>query len=485
MKFDIIIIGGGLGGLTAGAKLSREGKKVLLIEQHDRPGGCATTFKRGDYTMEVGLHEMDGPSPSDIKTKLFNELDVFKNVSFLEIPEFYHFISGRTEITIPHYPEKAAEILKEAFPEEKDGIDSFYSYILYPKKRVVEADAPKDKSLGEFLDSIIRNETLKFALLGNLGYFHDDPYSLSLGYYSAAQLRYLNNGGSFIKGGSQQLSNYLAAYINKHGGEVILNHMVTGFIIEDEKLLGVTYRKKRSPDPDIMRAYGDDIIVNSSVPGLAELLPEKEGAILKNEIGSQKPGASLLTVYFGFKNYLRNIGHKHYCIFVYDESVKSQANILKNNKGDYNKRNFTFIDYGQIDSQLAPEGKSTGALCCTDYLSDWENLTEEEYKSKKDEVAGIFLGRLEKLIPGISAETDYYEVGTPRTVKRYTLNPEGAVYGFEQRPFKQAININKIFDNLHIASAWGRTGGGFSGAIYGGYLCAINILRKRPVSRSV
>jgi all-trans-retinol 13,14-reductase len=65
------------------------------------------------------------------------------------------------------------------------------------------------------------------------------------------------------------------------------------------------------------------------------------------------------------------------------------------------------------------------------------------------------------------------------SVKRYTLNPGGAVYGFEQRPFKSVINVNKIFDNLHIASAWGKTGGGFSGAIYGGYLCAINIIRKK------
>ncbi len=55
------VIGAGLGGLTAGAKLSREGKKVLLIEQHDRPGGYATTFKRGDFILEVGLHEMYGP----------------------------------------------------------------------------------------------------------------------------------------------------------------------------------------------------------------------------------------------------------------------------------------------------------------------------------------------------------------------------------------------------------------------------------------
>ena len=59
-NFDVIIIGGGLGGLTAGAKLAKEGKKVCLIEQHSIPGGCATTFKRKDFIMEVGLHEMDG-----------------------------------------------------------------------------------------------------------------------------------------------------------------------------------------------------------------------------------------------------------------------------------------------------------------------------------------------------------------------------------------------------------------------------------------
>ena len=65
MHYDVIIIGAGLGGLTAGAKLAREGKSVLLLEQHDRPGGCATTFKRRDFTMEVGLHEMDGLHPGD------------------------------------------------------------------------------------------------------------------------------------------------------------------------------------------------------------------------------------------------------------------------------------------------------------------------------------------------------------------------------------------------------------------------------------
>ena len=74
MDQDVIIIGGGLGGLVAGATLAKAGKQVMLIEQHIIVGGCATTFKRKDFTVEVGLHEMDGLNKCDIKRKIFDEL---------------------------------------------------------------------------------------------------------------------------------------------------------------------------------------------------------------------------------------------------------------------------------------------------------------------------------------------------------------------------------------------------------------------------
>ena len=159
--------------------------------------------------------------------------------------------------------------------------------------------------------------------------------------------------------------------------------------------------------------------------------------------------------------------------------MKSQADIIKNNKEDFHKRSFTFVDYGQIDSDLAPKGKSVGVLCCIDYLKDWSHLSKEAYKLKKEDVAKIFIGRLEKLIPGITSEIEYYEVGTSATIKRYTLNPDGAVYGFAQTPSRKGIDTSGLPENLHFASAWGKTGGGFSGAIYGGYLVAYNILRKK------
>jgi all-trans-retinol 13,14-reductase len=479
MRYDIVIIGAGLGGLTAGAKLAKEGKKVLLIEQHSVPGGCATTFKRGLYTLEVGLHEMDGPAPRDMKTKIFNDLGITENVEFIRVPEFYHFVNGKLSVTIPHDPVKAAEILRETFPNESAGIDAFFAQILNPKKKTSGVEISPDISVGEFLDSIITDEQLKLVLLGNLGYFHDDPYSLSLNYYTIAQGSYFNGGASYIKGGSQKLSDHLSEFISSHGGEVILNHLVTGLVFDQEKLTGVTYLKKKESPGETKTAFGDEIIANASMPQVINLLPAAQGMKLKAAIGTQKAGASLLTIYFGFKGKLSSLGHTHYSTFVFDDSVKSQHDIKKNNSDDFSKRSFTFIDYGQIDSDLAPKNRSVGALCCIDYLTDWENLSITDYKAKKEMVARILISRLEKLIPGFMVLIDYYEIGTSATVKRYTLNPEGAVYGFAQVPGKPVIETVQIIDNLHFASAWGKTGGGFSGAIFGGYLCAYNILRKR------
>ena len=479
MTYDVIVVGGGLGGLTAGAKLAREGKKVLLIEQHSQPGGCATTFRRHGFTLEVGLHEMDGPSARDMKNRIFSELEVFDNVQFIKVPEFYRFENNRINITIPHDPVAASSILKEQFPEDNAGIDEYFSQILNPKKKAASEGTHEDISVGEYLDSIIKNEDLKLILLGNLGYFHDDPYSLSLAYYSLAQGSYFNYGASYIKGGSQILSDHLADYIIKHGGNVVLNHLVTAINEEDGKLTGVVYREKGKANSEILKASGDEIIVNAALPQLAELLPEELRPTLVEKISKQRTGASLLTVYFGFKANLRTLGNKHYSTFFFDSSINSQKEILANNMGDYSRRSFAFVDYGQIDSALAPEGKSVGSICCIDYTSIWDKLSMEEYKAYKEEVARIFIKRLDKYIPGISDTIEYYEVGTPATIRRYTLNPEGAVYGFAQTPGRAITDTADLPGNLHIASAWGKTGGGFSGAIYSGYLCAINILRKR------
>ena len=480
MKYDIIIIGAGLGGLTAGAKLAREGKKVLLIEQHDRPGGCATTFRRSDFTMEVGLHEMDGLHQGDLKIKIFRDLGISDRVEFIPVPEFYRFINERHDIVIPHDPGRAKETLLNHFPGQEAGIEQYFHHVLNARKIISESGGGPEKSVGQFLDQIISDEDLKLVLLGNLGYFHDDPYTLSLDYYLTAQGSYYGGRANFIRGGSQMLSSALMQIITEHGGTVRLKRLATGIAYAGKKPVGVTHENSRGRNKESRTDLAAQIIVNAAVPNLADsLLSKSDGKILSGAIQKNRIGASLLTVYFGFKKPLKTLGNKHYSTFIFDPSVRSQSDILANNHSDFSTRSFTFVDYSQVDSGLAPAGKSVGAACCVDYPEDWEGMLREEYVRLKSDVAYAITDRCERFIPGFRDAVEYVEVATSLTVKRFTLNPEGAVYGFAQHPDRPTVYLSMLPDNIHIASAWGKFGGGFSGAIYSGYMTAFDILRKR------
>jgi all-trans-retinol 13,14-reductase len=478
MQYDVIIIGGGLGGLIAGAKLSKEGKQVLLLEQHDRPGGCATTFTRKEFTMEVGLHEMDGLHPTDGKVKIFNDLGLFDGVEYLPVPEFYRFLHGKTDLVMPHDREAAVSMLKSNFPEEANGIDTYFDRLMNARRiNILERDKP-DISIGEYLDTIFTNEEIKLVLLGNLGYFHDDPYSLSLRYFSIAESAYFNGRANFIRGGSQMLSDKLVSVIREHGGKVLLSHRVTSIEVKGETVTSVTFINTLPGDHVPVTAAARSFVANAALPQVAGMMSAGSGEEILKEIAGHPLGASLLTVYYGFSTSLRDLGHAYYSTFVFDESVKHQRDIRANNRADFANRGFTFVDYSQLDAGLAPAGKSVGAICCIDYLGDWEHLSRKEYNEKKKHVAEVMTGRLEKLIPGVSRHIAHTEVGTSKTVQRYTLNPGGAVYGFAQLPNRTLIKSTGAFSNLYIASAWGKFGGGFSGAIFSGYMTAVDMLRE-------
>jgi phytoene dehydrogenase-like protein len=504
MKYDAIIIGAGLGGLTAGAKLAKEGKKVLLIEQHTIPGGCATTFKRKDLTVEVGLHEMDGLDKDDPKIKIFQDLGVLDNVHFVRVPEFYRYINPRVDIVVPDDYEKAIDVLVQRFPNEEKGIKKFFKVIVNVRNEANKVPREKWKfvallpvfpifyrnvmlrqngTLGRFLDSIIQDEDLKLVLLANLGYYHDNPYTMSLLYYSVAQGSYFSGGGHFIKGGSQKLSDYLASVIESNGGEIILRHLVTEIIVENNKAIGVRYRKTSGSNTEMHEAYGNSIVANAAIPNVVnELLPPSEARdTLASAVAKQEVACSLISLYLGFKRPPKELGNKHYSKFVSGENVSNQSDWVKNCREDWSQRGFVFVDYSQIDSELTPENKGLGVICAIDYLSDWESLNKKEYKHKKEEVAQVLIGRLNKLIPGIKEEIEYYEVGTPKTIKRYTLNPEGTAYGFAQIPEqsgRKRIQHKSPIENLYFASAWTMPGHGFTGAILSGYWCAGEVLKQ-------
>ncbi|SPQ01529.1 conserved hypothetical protein [Candidatus Sulfobium mesophilum] len=503
MGYDVVIVGGGLGGLTAGAKLAKEGKKVFLIEQHNKPGGYATTFKRNGYTVEAGLHEMDGLDEDDIKPKIFKDLKVFDNVEFIRVPEFYRFVNERVDIVVPDNAEKAIATFIKKFPEDEQGIRKFFKVIVDLRREIWKLPREKwkvflalpifplvfrnlvsyrNETVGKFLDSIVKSDDLKLVLIGNLGYYHNDPYTMSMLYYAAGQGSYYSGGGWYIKGGSQKLSDYLSRVITDNGGEVILNHLATKILTENNRAIGVEYTKKVPENSEGLKVFARNIIANAAIPNVANhLLSPKASRRLRSQIENWEIACSILTVYLGFKKPVKELGNKHYSTFAFHPSVQKQSDILKNSKADFRTRPFCFVDYSQIDSGLAPEGKSLSVIATYDYISDWENLSQQEYRAKKEEVAQIFIARLDDLIPGIKKEVEYYEVSTSKTMRRYTLNPEGTAYGYAEIP-RQAgmrrIRQKSPIKNLHFASAWTFLGGGFTGVIASGYFCAEDILRE-------
>ncbi|NNF00158.1 MAG: NAD(P)-binding protein [Pyrinomonadaceae bacterium] len=499
MKCNTIIIGGGLGGLMAGATLSKFGKKVLLLEQHYIPGGCATTFKRRDFVMEVGLHEMDGLYENDGKVQMFKMLEVDKNVHFEKPPELHHVLSKNGEFVFPHGYEEAKETLVKRYPEDAKGINRFIELIKgipleigkLPKKKwkqivfyplmpflypnTVEASS---HSVGSWLDKNISNEDLKLDLTSWIVYWGDDPYTLSMYWYGLAQGGFIGGGGHFIKGGSQQLSNYLASFIEQNGGTVLLGKKAQKINTTNNHVTGVTYVDSFNSNLGPVTVDCDNIVANCAMPLVSEMLEEPHSTSLKEKISSYEEACSLLSVYIGVNGDLGDVGVKYYSTVFPGEDVKELKDVYPNHRGDWSKRAFVFVDYSKIDAKLAPEGKDVAVICGADYLEDWEGLSEDEYRSKKEEVAEVVLQRLEYRFPGIRDRIEYYEVGTPKTIKDYTLNPKGTVYGYAQTPqqsgFKR-FRENFLIPNLYFASAWAFPGGGFTGAIVSGFLAGLKM----------
>lgn len=503
IKYDTIIIGGGLAGLTTGATLAKFGKTVLLLEQHIKPGGCATSFKRNDFIIEVGLHEMSGIIENSTMMQIFDMLEINKEIDLAKVPEFYAVHSGREKLVFPHGYAAATRALLDRYPEDEQGIKRFFKLIagirkettrlprspliskliyplmplLYPS--LVEAT---QHTVGSWLDTYITNENLKLDMVAHIGYWGDDPYTLSMFYFGMAFSGFVENGGHFIKGGSQQLSNHLAAYIEKHGGSVLLGKKVKEIVTSNDQATGVTFHDSFNQGLESVTISCDNVVANCAIPVVPAMLDEPFASLLQNKITSKTHSLSLLCIYLCFKTDVSAFGVEHYSNYIEGDGVKTLKDIRPNFTGNWSNRGFIFVDYGRIDAQLTPPEKSEGVITVVSDLSDWEGFSKEDYKARKEEVAQVLLQRLDNQFPGIRDSIEYYEVSTPKTIERYTSNPGGSIYGYAQTKDQTAagrLRNNFLIPNLYFASAWAFPGGGFEGTITGGFLAALQMHKDK------
>lgn len=128
-QFDTVVIGAGNAGLTAAVAAQRAGSKTLLLERHNIPGGCATSFVRGDFEFEVALHQLSGMGTKEepfIMQYLFMELGIMDKIEMINEQELYRIVMpGEIDITLPASWPKLREVLIEHYPAEADSIPQF------------------------------------------------------------------------------------------------------------------------------------------------------------------------------------------------------------------------------------------------------------------------------------------------------------------------------------------------------------------------
>ncbi|MBI5294466.1 MAG: NAD(P)/FAD-dependent oxidoreductase [Chloroflexi bacterium] len=495
-KFDVVIIGAGLGGLSAAGYLAKAGKKVLVLEHHTVPGGYAHEFRRGKYRFEVALHALDGAAPGGWSYPILKDLEVFDQVHFHRIDPFYSVQFPKQKVVASADLMIYESELVKHFPHERDGIHKIIADMVETYWQVRRFDAegqlgirpPLEKmpilypkmlaamtiSLEEYMSQFIQDSELKSVFTTLWGYYGLPPEKLNAAIFIFPWVSFHLMGAYYPEGGSMAISRAMEATLKKFGGEIRYKETVNKIEIKDGRAVAVITEKG-------LRVEADVIISNANSPDTMLKFVGREHlpADYVRGIEEAKPSISNFVLYLGLDRDLQAEGYTDHEIFVRD-SYDSNAGYQAALDGDFANAGLSITNYSIADHGSAPEG---GTVLNIFALADWnsdnqwgtggnlENYSDNpQYNELKKAATEILLDRTEKLIPGLRKSIKYIEVATPITNWRYSLNVGGAIYGSDQtveNAHGGRLSAQTPIKNLFLAGAW-TFGGGMSAAMLSG-----------------
>ena len=512
--YDAIVIGSGLGGLTAGALYARTGARVLLLERNASFGGAATTYRRGALTIEASLHETTHPlAGGDPKRAVFEALDLGASVELVPVGDFQEVRSALLgdPFVLPHGFDAVEARLTERFPQERKAIHAFVrqlartlklSELASPEHGVAwrithAAELPLDlwavaRDIRSSLSAVLErhfgdNEAIKFAVAPNLPYYTDDPDTFWWLGYAIAQGGYLRGGGYYVKGGSQMLSNRLAEIIREEGGETLTRCPAVGIELgADGGVTGVRYRSVDNGAETTARA---PVVFANAAPQVIEtMLPIPQRDEFMRPFRDRPLSISLASATIGLRRQPSTFGVSSYSTMLIPgwmrklSDFKRGTALLAEPPGERLPA-LCVVDYDRIDSGLAEGGVFPLSIVCADRLENWPETSATAYERKRDAWLDAIIARLDEEWPGIADAVVEKTIATARTMHEHLNTPGGAVYGFALRtpehvPKGPPQTFATSIEGLFLASAYSGFGG-FTGTIGGGAGAARAALRAR------
>lgn len=459
-QYDVIIIGGGLGGLTCATILSKEGLGVCLLEQHSKIGGCLQSFCRDGCNLDTGMHYVGSLSEGQIMHQYFKYLGIVDLLRLQKLAEdgfdCFHFSDGTKFCHAMGY-ENFIDTLCSSFPDERDNLDAFCKRI----KQVGEVISPDILKKGRIsnggveymsvsayreMEEHIHNEKLRNVLAGNCGLYAGNKLTTSL--YEYGMITHSNIQGVYaFVDGSQQLADLLVDKIESNGGEVFFKSRVSKIHLDSDR---VEYLLLESGDK-----ISADWIISSLHPATTFAMLENNSIYKKaffTRMNSLPNTYGIFTTYLIIKSNTLEYENRNHYLFnnsdvwdIYGDykgfNIPSTLLCMQpNSESKYTKvvtllTPMPYSIYKQwIDTKLGNRG--------ADY---------NEFKERFSETVIDFVSQF---FPNLRRTIEKKYTASPLTYRDYTATPQGCAYGLVKdcrNPLISLIPAKTRLSNLLLA----------------------------------
>lgn len=496
--WDAIVIGSGMGGMTAATALARLNYRVLLLEQAQSIGGLTHTFSRAGFTWDVGLHYCGLFGHDQFAGRILDWLSG-NRIEFRSVGTVYDVLHFPDSVDVSvGRPASAYKMeLKERFPQQTEQIDAYFEALreaeIAMRMVTTERALPEPfrsahqwwnkkkierwcgRTTQEVIGEIVSDPKLAAVLTAQWGTYGGKPSEASFGVHALVIGHYLE-GAAYPVGGASAIAAGLVPVIEAAGGSARAGTAIDEILIEDGQAVGVRTRSGETyRAPVIVSAVGARGTVR-------ELLPvafrQQEWA---EEIETLKPAICHFEIFLGFEGDIARHGATRANHWYYQSWNTNDAIWSPNSEEPIPWMFISFPSLKDTDHDPGPSNKHTGEAFV---WADWADVAEfadggaqarpEQWRALKERVETKLKAFFAARFPALESMMVHCELGTPLATAAFTGHEKGGFYGLETTPrrlLSTALNAKTPVPGLYMAGQDVATPG-IAGALMGGMLGA-------------
>lgn len=510
-RYDVILIGSGMGCLAAGACLSKEGKKVLLLERHYTAGGYTHVFKRRGYEWDVGIHYIGEVGKEQGVLRRMFDYVTEGELKWADMGEVYdRIVIGQKTYDFPKGVENWKNALKGYFPGEEAAIDRYVELVFEVSK--ASRDYYSEKAMPSFVQKLtgkrLRKKYLNYAnrttlsvlqeltdnqklikvLTGQYGDYGLPPSKSSFAMHISISKHYFG-GGYFPVGGSSRIAETVDQVIEKAGGTILTNAEVDEVIISDNEVKGVRLK-------DGGTFYADVVISGAGIINSYQKLLPKD-IVKKHKLDQQlkqvTPSAAHACLYIGLNGTPEELNLPKANYWIYPSDLDHDGCVERYEKDPDAPFPVVYISFPAAKDPTWSDrypGKSTIDIITVmpfELFEKWEDTRwkkrGDDYEVMKEKYAQRLLDVLYEKEPQVRGKIDHYELSTPVTTRHFMNYDHGELYGIDHDPERynqRFLQPRTAIRNFYLTGQDVVTAG-VAGALFAGFLTASTIMKKNLI----